>query len=256
MADTPLVHLDSAQAEIARANGHTVFTLTQELSTTDWATPLIVPKSPVTVGSLLLNEDFSKVTSLDQTIFTPDWFTPTSKMNGVTTDPNNVAIKNGQLSLTLSSATDGALVSTNPTTAKPGFSYTDAYVEASITFPSVNGSLVNWPAFWSDGQNWPATGEFDIAEVLGGQMTTNYHYGTSASPVSANSGPIPGNWTGKHIYAMSRRAGVQTVYFDGKVVCTRTSVVSDPHYIIFNHGVSGTPVIGAQLLIDYVRVWA
>jgi beta-glucanase (GH16 family) len=209
------------------------------------------------VGALLLNEDFSTQTSLNTKIWTPDWFTPTSKQNGVTTDPKNVSLVNGQLVLTLASATDGAAVSSNPddgVSGHTGFQFTYGYVEASITFPSVSGKLVNWPAFWTNGQNWPATEEFDIAEVLGGNMTTNYH--SAALPNGGNSGTIPGTWTGKHVYSELWTSGKQTVYFDGVEVFSRScNATGAPQYLIFTHGVSGTPAIGAMLLIDYVRVW-
>ena len=262
MTDTPLIKLNAAEAAIARTNGRTVYVWQgQEMSTLDWnvkpAPPVIAPVGFTgKYGALLLNEDFSKLTSFDSSVFAHDWWSSTGTMNNVTTDPNNVSLANGQLVLTLGSSTDGALVSSNPNGgANPGFQFTYGYVEASVTFPSVNGSLVNWPAFWTLGQNWPATEEFDIAEILGGAMTTNYH----APNVTDNSPTIPGDWTGKHVYAMEWRSGVQNVYFDGKLVHSRKcNPVGSPQYIILNQGVDSSrpPVIGAKVLVDYVRVWA
>ena len=212
---------------------------------------------PGIAGKLIFNQDFSTITAPDPTIWSSSWF-GSGKMNNVTTDPKNVSIVNGQLVLTLASATSGALVNTNPSDGiKKGFQFTYGYVEASITFPSLNGQLVNWPAFWTDGQSWPTTGEFDIAEVLGGHMTTNYHYGTPANPQTSNSGQVPGDWTGKHRYGMLWTPNLQAVYFDGKLVYVRQglSIVSSPQYLILNHGASGTANVGANMLVDYVKVW-
>jgi len=220
----------------------------------------IGPSAPVSVGTLTLNEDFSIMKSLDASVFSSDWFSATGKMNNVTTDPKNVSVVNGKLLLTLSSSTDGALVSTNPGGgANPGFLFQYGYVEASITFPSVSGKLVNWPAFWTECQDWQNGEEFDIAEVLGGSMTTNYHPRTSGVDAAQNSGTITGDWTGKHIYGMLWEPGVQKMYFDGNLMYSRTVNTSGkPQYLIINHGVdsSSSPSIGASVIIDYVRVWA
>ena len=212
---------------------------------------------PGTGGKLIFNQDFTTQTSLDTSVWHPSWFSEAT-MNGVTTDPANVSVVNGQLVLTLASATSGALVNTNPATASKGFLYTYGYAEASITFPSVNGHLVNWPAFWTECQDWENGGESDIAEVLNSQMTTNYHYRVKGVDSPQSSGPIAGNWTGKHRYGMLWTPGLQAIYFDGVLVHTRTTnVTTAPQYLILNigNGQGNAIEVGGKVLVDYVRVW-
>jgi hypothetical protein len=271
MTDTPLVHLNAAEAAIARANGHTVYSFNlgpQEFSTLDWNKPVnpvtppptVVPHAPVAVGTLLLNEDFSTQTSLDTSLWSPDWWSPTGNMNGVTTDPKNVSVVNGQLVLTLASATDGATVSTDPGAgAGNGFLFTYGYVEASIVFPESGGELANWCAFWTECQDWQNGEEFDIAETLAGKMTSNYHSRTNGVDAGQNSPAIAGIWLGKHTYGMLWKPGLQTMYFDGVEVYSRVvSTSGKPEYLIFTHGngQGGPLVIGAKMIVDYVRVWS
>jgi hypothetical protein len=175
-------------------------------------------------------------------------------MNNVTTSPSNVAVSAGELLLTLASTTSGALVSTNPSdTARPGFQFTYGFAEARIWFDGSGTTIDNWPAWWTDGQSWPADGEADIAEGLG-TMTSNYHSSSGAN----NSGTIAGVWAASwHTYALHRQAGTNTIYYDGKVVRTySTNDNGSPQYLILNVGAGQrTDVIGAQVKVDYVRVW-
>lgn len=61
MTDTPLVHLNAAEAAIARANGHTVYTVpAQECSTADWATP-VTPSPTVTFTAKALSSSMIQV---------------------------------------------------------------------------------------------------------------------------------------------------------------------------------------------------
>lgn len=207
--------------------------------------------------TLKFDDEFSG-TSLDTTKWSNCWFSPQcGSMNNVKTDPGNVSVSGGNLVLTLSSSSTGALVSTNPYGgASTGYQFTYGVVEARIFFPGDGTNCYNWPAWWTDGQSWPADGEHDIAEVLGGPMTVNYHSSSGAH----NQGAVPGYWCGAyHTYTLYRHAGGGDVYVDGKKVKSySTDDTGTPEYLILNVGYSGSPAAfgaASQVKVDYVRAW-
>lgn len=195
--------------------------------------------------------------ALDQSRWSNCWFSPgCGKMNNVTTSPSNVSMANGNLILTLASPSSGALVSTNPNGgATVGYQFTTGVVEARIYFPGSRTACYNWPGFWVTGQSWPTTGENDIAEVLGGQMTVNYH----SSSGTHNQGVVPGMWCGAyHVYTLNRQATKSDVYYDGQLVKSyATDDNSAPQYVVINVGTNSPAAYGAasQIHVDYVRVW-
>lgn len=200
-------------------------------------------------------DDFNGA-GLDTAKWSNCWFSPgCGTMNKVATSPSNVSVANGNLVLSLSSATTGGLVSTNPKGgAGTGFQFTTGYVEARIKFPGNANGIYNWPAFWTTGQSWPATGENDIAEALKAQMTVNYHSSSGAQ----NQGGVGGNWANDyHTFGLHRMANSADVYFDGvKVKSYPTNDGNAPHYLVLNVGASSTnPAYGpqSQMMVDYVR---
>jgi hypothetical protein len=224
------------------------------LAATSGSAPVGVPGA----WTMQFADEFSG-TSLDTSKWSNCWFSPTcGTMNKVSTSPGNVAVSGGNLLLNLSSSTTGALVSTNPRGgATTGYQFTTGYVEARIKFPGDGTNLYNWPAFWTNGQSWPANGENDIAEVLSGKMTVNYHSSSGAH----NQGTVPGAWGNDfHTYGLHRTANSADVYFDGvKVKSYPTDDGNAPHYLILNVGASGSSpaAYGAasQVQVDYVRAW-
>lgn len=221
------------------------------------APPAIQPKGGIPGDwTLAFNDEFE---TFDSTRWTPYWFTDGNTMNNVGCYASNVSVVGGQLELTLSSSAEGALVSTNPgdgIAGHVGFEFLYGYAEASITFPSSGSTLVNWPAWWTEVGDWENGEEFDIAEILGGYMTTNYHSRVGGVDTGENSGTISGDWTGRHTYGMLWEPGLQTMYFDGVEVYSRSvRETGMPEYLILNHGSSGTVYAGTKVYVDYVRVW-
>ena len=195
--------------------------------------------------------------ALDQSRWSNCWFSPRcGTQNKVSTSPSNVSVANGNLILTLASSSSGASVSTNPKGgATVGYQFATGVVEARIYFPGSGTTCYNWPAFWTTGQSWPTNGENDIAEVLGGQMTVNYH----SSSGTHNQGVVPGTWCGAyHIYTLNRQATKSDVYYDGQLVKSyATNDNSAPQYVVINVGANPPAAYGAasQVNVDYVRVW-
>lgn len=146
--------------------------------------------------------------------------------------------------------------------AKP-FLQAYGYFEARMYLPGAAGKIVNWPAFWTNGDHskcgsWPCGGEMDVMEGLSGRAGFHFH-----SP-STNAGGYPsGDFTGWHIFAALWEPGLVTYFYDGKQVGqSTTGVTSVPMYLIVNNAISpenqyGGPMqIPATVLVDYVHVYS
>ncbi|NUT71657.1 family 16 glycosylhydrolase [Pseudarthrobacter sp. C4D7] len=217
------------------------------------------PLGPPGQWSLVLDEEFD---TLNTSLWTPYWFRdchPGSTKNGVKTCSSNVKVENGNAVLQLSDSESGALLSTNPKDAVPGhvgFQYTTGYVEARIYFPGTcSEGIYNWPAWWTTGQKYPATGEIDIAEPLQGTMTTVYH-SPENHPAKYFTGCYAG---GYHTYGVHRKAGVNDIYFDGRLEFSYpTSDGNAPHYLLLNVGIwADQKTLGpaGAVKVDWVRAW-
>ncbi len=207
----------------------------------------------ITWGAPIFEDNFEGTTLSSR--WAPGWW-GNGTMNNVTTSAANVSVSGGNLRLSLPSSSSGALVTTNPNDyAADPFTFTYGYAEARIYFPGSGTTIYNWPAWWTNGQTWPATGENDIAEGLG-TMTVNYHSSSGAH----NQGTIPGTWSNAfHTYALHRKPGSCDVYYDGVLVKSySTDDGGAPHYLILNIGSGYGPARYGndyQVLVDYVRVW-
>ncbi|NUK64930.1 family 16 glycosylhydrolase [Streptomyces lunaelactis] len=209
-------------------------------------------------------------TTLDSSKWNPNWLgCPTCTTKPVNSAelgayaPSQVSVSGGSLHLKAekvqTTANDGktyayrsGLVESN---GKAQFTY--GAFEARIYTPAASpGVIANWPAFWTDGQNWPEDGEMDVMEGLGGGKAC-YHF---HSPAGGPGGCAPGDFTGWHTYGAEWKPGSVTYYYDGKQVGQiTTGITSSPMYLILNNGVStehGGPIVTpADMMTDYVRVW-
>jgi len=221
-----------------------------------------MPHGPLGNWTLKFDDEFNGNT-LDANKWAPCWFDSggdkcgSVQNDGVYTYKSNVRIENGNLILTLSAPTKGAAVTTNPKGgAKTGYQFTTGVVEARIFFPGdKNGVCYNWPAWWTDGQKWPDDGENDIAEVLNGQITFNYHSLSGAHNFNAI-GARCGEW---HIYTLNRQATYSEVYLDGRLVKRyATDDSRKPQYLILNVAYDKNHLLtgpDGAMRVDWVRAW-
>jgi beta-glucanase (GH16 family) len=177
-------------------------------------------------------------------------------------DPANVTVAGGSLALSLvrqSGSCGGTrrpyvsgLVNTNGK-----FQFTYGFMEARIWLPGQGQVISNWPAFWSDGQNWPVDGEIDVLEGLTGGQACWHLHDLNGNPGGCAPGMYTGGW---HTFAADWEPGSIRYYYDGQAVGTiHSGVTSDPMYLIINYATSvqhGGPVeVPATMRVDYVRVW-
>ena len=150
----------------------------------------------------------------------------------------------------------GALVSTNPSDGRttPGYAYTYGVLEAKVYIPADGTQIANWPAVWADGQSWPADGEDDLLEGLGGQACFHFH-SPLGGPGACDSTLTPG-W---HTFASDWQPGSVTYYYDGvEVGSITTGITNSPMYVILNNTVSSQDPGLAEadsMQVAYVRVW-
>jgi PKD repeat protein len=214
-----------------------------------------VPPGTIVPTTLAFQDEFDG-TAVDTSKWTvTDGWT----VNNVTTRAANVTESGGLLHIQL--ATEGS-------TTTGGHMYTDylpgryqlpvgGFTEARVYFPGdPTYEVVNWPAWWTSGPNWPAAGELDIAEESGGVLTINYH-----SP-TVNTGTNPPGTYGDafHIFGAYRKATSVDFYWDGVLVWTvATADNGEGQVLILNVGKRSTvaPTLGpaGALLVDWVRAW-
>lgn len=233
------------------------------------------PAGPGGSWNLTFDDEFNGA-SLTTATWATGWFGSgiTGPVNGNEQecyDPKRVTESGGSLNInvvhsscTISSGKTypyrSGLISSNPSSGAPnqpsrGFQQTYGFFQARIYLPGAAGMIYNWPAFWTDGQSWPADGEMDVMEGLGGQACFHFH-----SPAGGPGGCAGGSFTGWRTYGARWQPGSVTYYYDGKAVGTITNgVTSAPMYLILDYAVSssigGPTKAPSTMKVDYVRVW-
>lgn len=233
--------------------------------------PTSTPNSqPMPIGvpgswRMVFSDEFNG-SALDSSRWTPGWFGtgitgPVNSSETACYDSSQVTVPgDGSLHIALSSKSvtcggtsrpyAGGLISSNGK-----FQYTYGYFEVRAYLPAAStGAIANWPATWNDGQSWPADGENDTMEGLGGQACYHFH-----SPSGGPGACASGNYSGWHTFGSDWQAGSVTYYYDGvKVGQITTGITSSPHYLILDYtqgGYGGPTVVPALMLVDYARVW-
>ena len=201
--------------------------------------------------------------TLDTSKWTTGWQGGTAPVNSNELqcyDPAQVALTNGELDLNLIAKPETCGGQTRPyasamITTQGKFNYTYGYLEARA-WVSGTTTITNWPAIWTDGQNWPQDGELDIMEGLSGQACWHFH-DPQGGPGGCSSATYTGGW---HTYGADWEPGTVTYYYDGTPVGTiTTGITTSPMYIILNLATdntnSGPLQTPATLRIDYIRLW-
>jgi hypothetical protein len=206
--------------------------------------------------SLTFDDEFEG-NGLDTGLWRPGWFGtgitgPVNNMETQGYDSHNVTVANGHLALALT-ATHGALVSTNPHDgrASGGFEFTGPALMEALIYTPGGRSVSDWPAFWSDGQNYPEDGEIDVMEGLAGRLCFHVHAITGGPGRCTDLAP------GWHNYAAYWNPSVRTVsfYYDGFLVGREPFENGGaPQYLVLDNTSSAKPVPDT-MLVDWVRVW-
>jgi beta-glucanase (GH16 family) len=204
--------------------------------------------------------------SLDTSKWSTGWQTVSGLTPGANSseaecyDPNQVSVSSGALHLSLIQKTETCAGSSHPyasglVSTQNKFNFTYGAVEARIYTPASGGQVANWPAFWADGQSWPADGELDVMEGLSGQACFHFH-----SNAGGPGGCASGSYTGWHTYGAVWASGSVTFYYDGvKVGQITNGITGQPMYLILNQaassGYGGPQLAPSDMQVDYVRVW-
>ncbi len=222
----------------------------------------VQPIGPAGNWNLVFDDEFNG-SSLDTTKWIPGWFGtgttgPVNTSEDACYSSSNVSESGGVLNLNLVHQSSSCAGHNEPYTGSlvrsDGlFSFTYGFVEARMYLPG-NGSVANWPAWWTDGQNWPTDGEMDVLEGLGGQACWHFH-----DPSGGPGGCASGNYSGWHTFGADWEPGIVTYYYDGvKVGTIASGITSAPMYLVLQNTTSSgsSTVAPANVQVDYVRAWS
>ena len=213
---------------------------------------------------LVFDDEFNG-NALDGTKWSTGWFgsgiTGPLTPNGLECfDPARVSVHGGALDVGMVIKAESCAGKTRPfssgiVTTRQTFDFTYGYIEARAWLPGSAGVIFDWPDIWTDGHDWPTTGEADVVEGLAGQACWNFHSPTGA-PGRCTHRSFTGGW---HTFGADWEPGVVSYYYDGRLVGTiRSGITSSPMYVIISMGADhhfGGPIHAAVLRIDYVRIW-
>ena len=227
---------------------------------------------------LIFDDEFNG-TQLDTKKWSTGWLAsgitgPVNSFEKECYDPAQVTVTGGALNLALitkseSCGIDDPEYASGIVNTNGKFSYTYGFLQARVWLPAETsdpGQVADWPAVWTDGQNWPTDGEDDIFEGINGRACAHFHSAVSPEGIGAADGTaaltvrsgcvhetLTGGW---HTFGADWEAGSVTYYYDGKDIGSVTSgVTSAPMFVILDYA-SGPPYQSPSTMkVDYVRVW-
>jgi polygalacturonase len=203
-----------------------------------------------------------------------------SELENYTSNSTNAYVSGGNLVINAVNTGGGSCGYTSARmTTKNKVHFTYGKIEARIKTPYGQGM---WPAFWMLGSDidtapWPACGEIDIMEMIGGGAgKDNFCYGTGHWDNNGHAsygGNTSVAWPAKladnfHTYTIEWDASQLRWYFDGVLYNTLNTngasmeeFTGKDFFIILNVAVGGTwpgnpdgtTIFPQQMLVDYVR---
>ncbi|AQR61179.1 hypothetical protein BZG35_05575 [Brevundimonas sp. LM2] len=149
-------------------------------------------------------------------------------------------------------------------TTQTSFAQTYGYFEIRARLPSGQGV---WPAFWLLPTEPNGISELDVFEQLGGTtIHQTAHSGTTSAPVRAGFATQVATATSYfHTYGVLWTAQTVTWYIDGVASAAMATPpdMHQPMYMLVNLAIGGSwggnpgpDFVGADFLVDYVRVYA
>jgi beta-glucanase (GH16 family) len=247
------------------------------------STPTATPTSTKT-WVLIWSDEFNA-----STIDPANWSFETGNNSGwgngelenYTSRPVNAYIDSGNLVIQAQQESYGGFNYTSARMKSQGLVYRQyGRIEASIKAPYGQGI---WPAFWMLGQDigtvgWPACGEMDIMEMIGGGSgRDNVNYGTAHWDNGGHQysgGSASTVWPEKladnyHVYGIEWDSAQIRWYFDGvqyysvNIDPATMSEFQAPMFIVLNIAVGGTwpgspdgtTAFPQRMYVDWVRWW-
>jgi len=244
---------------------------------------VIAQDDPEIVSNLVWSEEF-EYTGLPET---SNWNIETGgdgwgndELQYYTNNENNIMVENGLLKITAREESFGGRDYTSGRiTTQNKFDFKYGRAEARIKLPYGQGM---WAAFWMLGTNinsvgWPACGEIDIMEMVGGTGGDNTCHATLhwdnagenavyGESYSLSSGNLSDNF---HVYSVvwndqKISAYIDDIeYFNADITPAELSEFQKNFFIVLNLAVGGTwpgppdatTVFPQTMQVDYVRVY-